>query len=155
VNQVLLSWLDELREDGLQLSAETGSGANENLWCVSLPSPNQFDVDELVAFLRSAVVIRRELAISQAFRPVTFYAWHDEMAGQLRFSTARCASSALPFGAKVRLVPEPRSIVVEAFQSPYRDGIPWEELHEVPFEETTAPALSGVSCLDVWAVELV
>lgn len=156
MNRLLQSWLDELRADGLHLSEEAGSGARENLGCVSLPSLEQVGVGELVTFLQSALEVRRELAAAQPFGPVTFYAWHDEMAGQLRFSTACCPSSALPFSAKVLLVHDPHLIVAAFVQSPFREGIPWNELGEVASEKTAdAPRLGETLGLSVWAVELV
>jgi hypothetical protein len=108
-----------------------------------------------VSFLHSAVNIRRELAAAQPFRPVTFYAWHDEMAWQLRFSTACCAGGALPFRAKVMLVHDPREIVAAFVWSPYRNGIPWSELEVVPGDPSVAPALDDKPTLSVWSVTLV
>lgn len=99
--------------------------------------------------------IRRELAEAQPVRPVTFYAWHDEMAGQLRFSTACCVISALPFGAKVRIVQDPQEIVTAFVRSPYRDGIPLSELKIVPDDPSTASALDDTPILCVWAVALI
>jgi hypothetical protein len=143
-----------LRADGLFVSEEPGAGANQNLWCISLPSTEPVTAGEVLAFLRSALDIRRELVAAQSVAPVTFYAWHDEMAGQLRFSTARCTRDALPFAAKVQLVDEPDEIVGAFFRSSYRDGIPWTELEEVPFEGEVVSASAGALCLSVWAVAL-
>jgi hypothetical protein len=152
VNALLQSWLVELRAEGLDLSGDHG-GANQNLWCISLPTTEQITAVELVAFLQSAVDIRRELAAAQFLRPVTFYAWHDEVAGQLRFSTARCTQAALPFAATILLVPAPNEIVGAFMRSPVRDGIRWEALHEVAPEGDRVEQAYDTS-LSVWAVDL-
>ena len=86
---------------------------------------------------------------------MTFYAWHDEMAGQLRFSTACCASSALPFRAKVQLVHDPRQIVNAFVTSPYRDGIPLCELEVESEDHSAASSLDDTPALSVWSVTLV
>lgn len=147
---LLQSWLDELRSDGLHLAAEDFAGANENLWCISVSADQPIAGADLLAFLRDAVVIRRDVAARQRVRPVTFYAWHDEMAGQLRFSTARCTRDTLPFHAKVVLVDDPSAIVAAFARSVYRVGIPLNELQD----STLAPARNTPFTLEVWAVEL-
>ena len=153
MNLLLQSWLEELRADGLHLSGDHG-GANQNLWSISLPSGEQITADDVLAFLQSAVDIRRELAASQALRPVTFYAWHDEMAGQLRFSTACCTRAELPFRATILLVDAPNEIVGAFMRSPFRDGIPWDALHETPPEGADAERTNDTPSLRVWAVDL-
>ena len=55
------TWLEELRADGLHLSPEPGDGANQNLWCISLPSSEPVTTAELVEFLRAAMAVRAEL----------------------------------------------------------------------------------------------
>jgi hypothetical protein len=154
VNPLLQAWLTELRADGLFLSDEPGAGANQNLWCISLPSSEQIPAGEVLAFLRSALHIRRELVASQSLAPVTFYAWHDEMAGQLRFSTACCTRDALPFAAWVQLVDEPDEIIGAFLRSPYRDGIPWTEMEDAPPDGNGVTVHTNPLCLKVWAVAL-
>lgn len=152
MNPLLQTWLTELRADGLFVSGEPGAGANQNLWCISLPSNEQIPAGDVLAFLRSALDIRRELVFARSLAPVTFYAWHDEMAGQLRFSTACCSRDALPFAAAVQLVDEPDELVGAFLRSPYRDGIPWTEMEEAPPDGNEVTA--HTKCLKVWAVAL-
>jgi len=152
VKPLLQEWLDELRADGLKLSTEPGAGANQNLWCVSLPSTEAIAVRDVLEFLQSAMAVRRELASVQPVRPVAFYAWHDEMAGQLRFSTACCTRNTLPFRAKVRLVDDPVEIVTAFLQSPYRDGVPWNELEDSNGNGVADAPAEEVD-LKVWAVD--
>ena len=153
VTALLEAWLEELRVDGLHLTEESAAGARQNLWCMSLPSSEPLTEADLLAFLRSAMVIRRELAHSQSVRPVTFYAWHDEMAGQLRISTACCTKTALPFGTVVRLIDEPDEIIASFLSSPYRDGIPWSDIKESLAGDDEPPPSAEPLNLAVWAVE--
>ena len=151
---LLQSWLDELQTDGLHLAAAPAAGANQNLWCISIPSDEPITKGDLLDFLRSARAIRSAQAIAQPVRPVTFYAWHDEFAGQLRFSTACCTPHTLPFGANLTLVDDPSEIVASFFRSPYRNGIPLHELQDCTLEETVRAHLPEAILLKVWAVEL-
>jgi hypothetical protein len=152
VKPLFQEWLDELRADGLKLSAEFGAGASQNLWSVSLPSTEAIAVQDVLEFLKSAMAIRRELASLQSVRPVAFYAWHDEMAGQLRFSTACCTRERLPFRAKVQLVDDPLEVVTAFLQSPYRDEIPWNEFENSTRKDPTDASSDKVD-LKVWAVD--
>ena len=148
------TWLEELRADGLHLSDKRGDGANQNLWCVLLPSTDTVSAPEIVEFLREAMTIRGQLVALQSVRPVSFYAWYDEMAGQLRFSTACCTRNTLPFGAALALLDDPNEIAEAFAQSQYRDGIPSSELRERPFDaaDDQLPGL-GACDLKVWAIE--
>ena len=154
VRPLFRTWLNELRADGLQLSAQRGDGANHNLWCLSLPSSDPVTAPEVVEFLRAAMAIRAELVALQSVRPASFYAWYDKMAGELRLSTACCTKSTLPFGATLVLLDDPNEIAEAFAQSSYRDGIPWSELRDEPLD-ATADHLSVLDAVDlrVWAVE--
>jgi len=148
------TWLEELRADGLHLSPEPGDGANQNLWCISLPSSEPVTTAELVEFLRASMAVRAELVALQSVRPVSFYAWLDEMAGQLRFSTACCTRNTLPFGARPALLDDPNELAEAFARSPYRDGIPWSELREgrrEAFADDRSVLDAGE--LKVWALE--
>lgn len=151
---VLESWLNELRADGLQLTPNVGAGANENLWCVSWPSLEQPEVDELVSFLQSAVNIRRELAAAQPFRPVpSMLGTMKWRAASLQHGLLRQRCTAIP--RQSRLVHDPREIVAAFVRSPYRHGIPWSELEVVPGDPSVAPGLDDKPALCVWSVTLV
>jgi hypothetical protein len=67
-----------------------------------------------------------------------FYAWHDEMAGQLRCSAAPARSeSELPFGARIRVTRDPLQVAQEYLASPYNGIIRFSELQEQAFPEGT------------------
>jgi hypothetical protein len=66
--------------------------------------------------------------------PVSFYAWYDEQAGQLRCSVASVASDGLPFGGRYFTVDSPRP-VLELMAADVQPGqIDWEELTDLPEE---------------------
>lgn len=154
MKSLIRTWLDEIRANGLSLSEKPGSGANQNLWCASLPSSIPITAAELVEFLREAMAVRGELVTLQTVRPVCSYAWHDEMAGQLRLSTACCTRETLPFSSELTLLDDPTEIADGFAHSPYRDGIPSHELREVALDDgdDDLPGL-GARKLKVWAIE--
>lgn len=153
MNPLLQSWLEELRAGGLRLSGEARADANENLWPMALPSSERIDGPDLVAFLYAALDVRRELASSHP-APVTFYAWHDEMAGQLRLSTVCSPRDALPFNAPLLLVEHPIAIVNEFLGSHYRDGIPLDELEVIDPRQLGELPEPDSRQLRVWAIAL-
>lgn len=79
----------------------------------------------------------------------TFYAWYDEQAGQLRFSLSSARPEDLPFGATVRLLTDPSSIVATFLADPHPGVIFLEELADVSDEDEKE--LSAYE-LPVWAV---
>jgi hypothetical protein len=82
-------------------------------------------VGDVVRFLQAVVALWRE-GIRDASAQCFFYAWNDEMSGQLRFSLAPAASvEELPFACRLRQVTSEQ--VARAFLEG-RDVIPFEEL---------------------------
>ena len=119
----------ELRLSPIVLGTEPGSGGAENLWSVTLP--DEIDEPQLVEFLREALRVRQLQASDVGCLSVVFYVWHDEMAGQVRFSLARGTAHDLPFTSPVELVSELNEIAQSYVRSEYRRGIPWDQLDEV------------------------
>ena len=154
MNADLHQWLSELRTDGVVFADEYG-GANANLWSISLPSTSAVSVDDLAAFVLAAAAIRAELVAVLDVAPITFYAWHDEMAGQLRFSTALCTCESLPFAVGIQLVEHPEEVVRRFLSSPYRDGVPWSTMRTdgAHSPDEVAEEAEG-DVLQVWAKRL-
>lgn len=67
--------------------------------------------------------------------PVTFYAWYDEQAGQLRCSLRSLAPDDLPFGARHEQVEvaDPVVALIAADEHPGR--VPWSELTQPDGDE--------------------
>lgn len=73
------------------------------------------------------------LAATRIGRSGWFYAWHDELAGQLRTSACWIASQhELPFRGPITLVDDPESLATALLSSQIAHGIPWSELIEPP-----------------------
>lgn len=144
-----MKWLEELRNESLAFPSDPLGGASANMWCLSFPPEDTLVAGDLVEFLVDVAAVRRELVAAHNADPVTFYAWHDEVAGQLRFSTARCSPDSLPFGYRVRLVDDPAEIVEDFLASPYRDGIPWTDVDDE--SDSAEVARNEQGHLMVWA----
>lgn len=142
------SWIESLIAHPLVFGQDADADAIENMVGIGrgeLDSP--VAEEEVVRFLDAAIEVRRG-QVGQGVRPVTFYAWHDEQAMQLRFSVVRCTPVTLPFGARVEIVPDVRSIV-RAFLAG-DECIAWNELdgsHRVP------PGPRMPHTVRVWAVQ--
>jgi hypothetical protein len=79
---------------------------------------------------------------------VTFYAWHDRQAGQLRCSVATCAPTALPFGGAYGMTSD-LAEVVAAFLADTSPGVvPFSDLQDVTDDE---PDDIGDEPFAVWA----
>jgi hypothetical protein len=72
--------------------------------------------------------VRARFATASA--PVTFYAWYDEQAGQLRCSLRSVATDALPFGGRHRVVERPDPVVALIVADEHPGVVPWSELSD-------------------------
>ncbi len=129
-------WISEMTADGLELPDGAGAGAAENLWSLSFSADKLPSAADLTRFIDAAVNVRRSQADNIGVKPATFYLWHDEQAGQLRFSVARCLPDSLPFGCAVAPADAADEIIGNYLASSSVGGlIPWSELGEVGFDE--------------------
>ncbi|MEV4508694.1 hypothetical protein AB0K00_07010 [Dactylosporangium sp. NPDC049525] len=62
--------------------------------------------------------------------PVTFYAWYDEQAGQLRCTMRSVAPAALSFGAPHLVVERAEPVVALVAADEHPGVVPWEDLTE-------------------------
>ncbi|MCH7345476.1 hypothetical protein LZ017_19030 [Pelomonas sp. CA6] len=148
-------WILEMTGDGLELPDGRGAGASENLWSLSFPADKLPNAVDLTRFIETAVDVRRAQAKSIGRKPATFYLWHDEQAGQLRFSVARCLPDALPFRCAVKPAKAASEVVDNYLASSNVDGlIPWSELKPVCSDEAEADNAQPNPLL-VWARQLV
>ena len=132
--------------------------AQDNTWSVSLSAEQVTSTspDEVAMFLDQVKAAYASVATDdQRVVPLRFYAWFDEMAGQLRFSIS--SLDPLPFGAVIRFVSNAHEIASQFLTSDYLSGIPWSELQEVdcddkPDSETDADVAPAP--LDVYVTNL-
>ncbi len=122
---------------------------DEEVWCISLNCTRDFStsISEWSEFLRRAAEIRGRKGNGK--KPRTSYAWYDEQASQLRFATAHCEPSELPFGCKVELQDSPDSIIAVWLSGP--DHIPLGQLTEAHGDE--ADGEHEFPPLQVWAFQ--
>jgi hypothetical protein len=151
MDPLLEGWLAELGSSPVVLGAAPGSGGAENLRMIDVPEGSDIDADQLLGFLREAQRVRLSQAVRAGVTPVVFYVWHDEMAGQLRFSLARGTADSLPFGARVELVPDLRNIVESYLNSDTRRGVPWEQLEDASDDDDLTTQEAAVQ---VWVFGL-
>lgn len=153
-------WLAEMSAESLELPEGTGAGAIANMWSMSFGAERLPDSAELKRFIDGALELRRSQAQKFEGAPLTFYLWHDEQAGQLRFSVARCMPGTLAFRRSLTAASSMDEIVDEFLASTRVDGrIPWSEL-ELEDEEGAKVAVDSELLADdqpllVWARQLV
>ena len=150
-------WLAEMASESLELPDEAGGGASANMWSMSFGTERLPTRLELKQFISSALELRR--AQAKAFEGVsaTFYLWHDEPAGQMRFSVARCLPGSLPFRRPLTSATMMDEIIDKFLASARVDGvIPWREFEEAEYvEDATKSELEPeLSSLLVWARQL-
>ncbi len=121
------------------------NAAVENMWAVVVTGAQSESVRE---FLIAASEAYLALAHDARVTPVTFYAWCDEQAGQLRFSATPCAADRLPFRAPVRFTDDPGAIADRAVQ--LRSAIPWDELRDVTDDAASHDELLPAHVVCVW-----
>ena len=143
-------WLSELSAKHLVLGLDSSVEAQNNLWYGSVPLvERQVTASEVVGFLHEAVALLRAKVQRLGVPDAQIYAWHDEMAGQLRISVARCQRNALPFGCEVVVLDDP-NVVAESFCRHPNGTIPWQELVSDADVDVSQPAER--MRLAVWAV---
>lgn len=150
-------WISEMTADGLELpdgGDGAGTGARENLWSLSFSVDKLPSAAGLTRFVEAAVDVRRAQAERIGMKPATFYLWHDEQAGQLRFSVARCLPDSLPFGCTVVPTEVANDIIGNYLASNRVDGrIPWSQLEPVGADDLETDKAEPYR-LRVWARRL-
>ena len=129
---LLKSWLSEIESSQLLRDGKILDVANGNLFCfsMSMKDAKSMNAEEIDEFLFAACHCYA-LKLTDAPQTMWFYAWHDELAGQLRTSAAPVnCSGELPFGCRLNVVKFPTPVSVSILNSDYLDGIPMPELDE-------------------------
>lgn len=144
---LLLDWLEELRRAPLAI---TGDLARKNVRWFGAGGGERaaLRAEEVVSFLHSAAEIW-DRSISGCDEWL-FYAWYDEMAGQLRIAACPARTLAdLPFGCALRSVEA--DDVARAFLLG-SDTIPWREMASAPVtaDEADLPEPEVPFVLGVW-----
>ena len=130
---VLGDWLAQLNALELVASGDVNAIASANLEMFAIAEAQDAKLTSAAVadFLRDA---HRAYSTAAARIQLVgwFYAWHDEMAGQLRMSACPITSaSELPFGGPSVPVDDPTIIATDALASTIAHGIPLATLTEV------------------------
>ncbi|MCB2408626.1 hypothetical protein [Hymenobacter lucidus] len=123
---------------------------NEHALSLTAAQAQSLTVEDLRQMIYHIIAAKREQLqhIRGSSYAMQFYCWHDEQAGQLRFSLI-AAAAMLPFGCRVQLVAEVADILQPFLTSSYLDGISWSEL-----EEATPSFEADEYLLKVWQTVL-
>ncbi len=153
--ELLLQWWQAALDDVPTCSPDDCAlEARSNQWAFSLSEVQRSRVTPYAveAFLREIILTRARWLEAHGAAPMLFYCWHDEQAGQFRFSLVSAEHGRLPFGASVRRVPDLRNVVDSWMGSASSHDIPIAECLASEFErvETTAAPWA----LDVWVARL-
>lgn len=108
-------------------------------------------VDDFERYFNAVIENRRtQLTASPINHGMLFYLWHDDQAGQLRFSLVSDLHEKLPFGAKLNIIHTPRTIIEDFLSGSSIIG--WNELVYTgePVEEEPQPEF----ILDIYVVKL-
>ncbi|WP_084962757.1 hypothetical protein [Thermoactinospora rubra] len=147
--QLVLSFADEElilnRED---VNAE----ARGNLVAFGV-GPESFDARSVERAL-GVVGERLVMRFVDVAGPVTFYAWYDEQAGQLRCSVASVEPGDLPFEGRFRTVDDPAPVLALMAADAQPGVVPWADLREVSAGEAAGPDEQVERSFPVFAVKL-
>ncbi len=115
--------LAEIPTAGLTFDAGTAANANLRMISVTRDEARTVTPADIATFLRQAADCFAELLPSSCpDAHAIFYAWVDQMAGQLRFSVV--SSIPPPFRCSIRIVSEPEIVAQHFLDCPNLDGIP-------------------------------
>ena len=151
----MLDWVQEVADDELVICPDdVVAEARGNRWLFSLSRAQaaRLSPADVAEFAAGVVEGRRAQLVRGGHPPMTMYWWHDEQAGQLRFSMMSAVHKDLPFGCIV--VPAATlEDVAQAWLSSSQGLTPWGELEPVspddPFDTEPPPYV-----LPVWSIQL-
>ena len=124
----------------LELVDDDAPVGNMEMFSIAAAQDAGITAPALAAFVRDAHRAY-SLAARSIGRTGWFYAWHDEMAGQLRTSACWIVSrDELPFGGLLTLVDDPESLASSLLGSTVAHGIPRSQLTEVEDDDALVAA---------------
>ena len=136
MHPTLIGWLSEVSEAGISDAGTVNEVANNNLLYFSTTTQTAVSIgtSDTVEFLLGAFdIFNQRLSISE--KCMCFYAWFDELSGQLRCSAAPASSPEnLPFGCRLNVVKSPTSVAESFLHSDYLEGISLDGFEEVTDE---------------------
>ncbi len=123
---MLLTWIAEIADEALELDPDNRPVEWEtNTWWLSSEAEDRavLSAGEVVAAFEALAGALRARVHRSGFSGVaTFYAWHDEVAGQLGCSTGSVPPDALPFGG-AHAVTDDLGAIVQGFLDDDEPGV--------------------------------
>lgn len=129
----LEEWLLEVANDPITINREdVGSEVGNNLWSFSLcpDEAKTLSPDDVACFAEQVIQARSSQARRQSHSMIIYW-WHDELAGQLRFSLISAHHNSLPFKCEITSVTSIHGIA-QAWLNSNQGCIPWQDLSETP-----------------------
>jgi hypothetical protein len=133
-NCLLRKWQRDVAVDSIIVDDDDiNNEAQKNMWCFSLTSDQAeaLDVEDIVIFLKEIIESRRQQICEKVLPAMVFYAWHDEMANQLRLSMVSSRKGiALPFNGPINTFVKINEIASSFLKMARVGGITWNEVME-------------------------
>ena len=148
-------WLKDVASDDVVVNhSNIEAEACGNLWSFSLSLEEAADVSvaDVEEFAANVAESRRDGLLRRGAGPMLLYWWHDEQAGQLRFSLVSTVHGRLPFGCEVLAVARLGEIAGDWLRSPHVSGIRRDELFRVTSDQQAPEPIRLV--LRVWSLQL-
>lgn len=132
-NEIYFKNLAEIIADELYIGSSTLDLQQEirtNMWCISASNEqiSHLTTQDFATFFDKVIENRLSQIRAANLQGMIFYTWFDEQASQIRFCLISNFHDDLPFGNPIKLVKSPDIIFEQFINSPYHDGIPFDEL---------------------------
>ena len=103
-----------INSEDLSKNSEINKASSDNMWSIYIDEEafKTFSVKILMEFFASA-----EIALAKKWgEDFTFYAWFDEMSGQIRFSSLMGDIDNLPFRCEINVTTEKNILAMHIFR---------------------------------------
>jgi hypothetical protein len=110
-----------------------------NMWGIGILREivETVSVSDFIVFFEKVLANRQQqLNTSSSNHGMSFYAWVDHQAGQLRFNLISDLHSRLPFGSDIEMTNRLEPIIEEFLSSPFLEGTPVDD--SIDYRERTA-----------------
>jgi hypothetical protein len=113
-----LSYLFSYDESELLFNGNTEEEANHNLEMITFSQKQLKNIQEsdLIDFFKKIIEIRKSIILNNHISDTYFYLWHDELAGNLRFSCIEGKN--FPFGCRLNLLSSMDNIISSYKKNP-------------------------------------
>src|SRR5690348_6943348 len=131
---VLLKTIQEIAEDSVTLVPDDQGAefANTHWLAATTDDRSTLSVSQVVAaFQETARALQHQVRAAGFDGTATFYVWHDEQAGQLRYSVSSRTRDNLPFRGNYRPTDDLGTIVASFLSDDAPGLVAWKDLEPV------------------------